>query len=227
LKGRGDAGSARALMRRGMSSFLRGIAQVARSGGGRARLGPETVNRVVRAWGDDLLAGYRTDPSRILLPLRARHGGDLVALRDLEFSSVCLHHLLPFTGRAHLAYAPAGRITGLSRLAKLVDCLSRRLQLQEPLTREIAEEIQRQLAPEGAVCVIEASHTCMTSRGDRRGARILTTAFTGVFRANAARRREVVALLQVRGGAAATGVGRTRAARRARGKPSGRRRTPA
>ncbi len=221
MKDRGDARPARALMRRGMSDFLRGIEQVARSGGGRARLGPETVSRVVRAWGDDLLAGYRMDPSRILLPLRAREGGDLVALRDLEFTSVCLHHLLPFTGRVHLAYAPSERITGLSRLARLVDCLSRRLQLQEPLTLEIAQEIQRQLSPEGAACLIEASHTCMSSRGDRRGARIVTSAFTGVFRANAARRREVVAILQT--GVPEAGLaGRTRAARRARKKGSSR-----
>ena len=91
-------------------------------------------------------------------------------------------------GRVHLAYAPAGRITGLSRLGRLVDCLSRRLQLQETLTRDIAAAIQRHLLPEGAACVIEATHTCMTMRGERKTRSVVVTAaFTGVYEANASR----------------------------------------
>lgn len=183
------------LMLQGMEKFLRGVGSLsgARTGsrGGRVR----DAAQVVRTWQEDLLAGYREDPSSMLTPLATRARDDLVAVRDLEFSSVCRHHLLPFTGRVHLAYAPAGRITGLSRLSRLVDCLSRRLQLQESLTREVADAIQDQLRPEGAACLIEATHACMTMRGARRRGRIVTAAFTGSFRRSAARRREVTALL--------------------------------
>jgi GTP cyclohydrolase I len=182
-------------MQQGMESFLRGVGRLAGDPalprGARRRGAAQVVN----AWQDDLLAGYGEDVTTLLAPLSTRMREDLVAVRDLEFASVCRHHLLPFTGRVHLAYAPSGRITGLSRLSRLVDCLSRRLQLQESLTREVAEAIQAQLAPDGAACVIEATHACMTMRGSRRHGRIVTAAFTGSFRRSAARRREVTALL--------------------------------
>lgn len=182
------------LMRDGLATFLEGALRVA---GGVPKVASANLSaRVAKTWRDELLAGYRQDPASILSPLRSRPARDLVAARDLEFTSTCRHHLLPFTGRVHLAYAPAGRITGLSRLGRLVDCLSRRLQLQETLTREIAAAIQRHLIPEGAACVIEATHACMTMRGARKTRSVIVTAaFTGVYRANASRRREVLALL--------------------------------
>jgi len=182
-------------MREGVARFLEGVAEI--SGRDRRTLRTGKVPaRVARAWRDELLAGYRQDPASILTPLSARSTGGLVATRDIEFSSVCMHHLLPFQGRVHVAYAPDGRITGLSRLTRLVDCLSRRLQLQEGLTRQIVDEIQRQIEPNGAVCVIEASHTCMTMRGARKAqTRVVTMAFSGVFRKSAARRREALAAL--------------------------------
>jgi len=169
---------------------------------------------VARAWRDELLAGYASDPAKILRPLSARSTEDLIAVRDIEFTSVCQHHLMPFVGRVHIAYAPDGRITGLSSLGRLVDCLSRRLQLQEALTRQIADAIQTHLRPAGAVCVVEASHTCMTTRGSRKtGSRIVTAAFTGSFRRSAASRREVLTLLSRPAGGAS---GPRRSTRRAR-----------
>lgn len=181
------------LMRRGIATFLRGAQEVS---GARRLAGAGVPALVARAWRDDLLAGYRLDPAEILRPLSARSTEDLVAARDIEFTSICMHHLMPFVGRVHIAYAPDGRITGLSRLASLVDCLSRRLQLQETLTRQIADAIQRHLAPAGAACLIEASHTCMTMRGSRKSrSRIVTVAFTGSFRRDVAARREVLSLL--------------------------------
>jgi GTP cyclohydrolase IA len=209
-RGRPDA-----LLRRGVEIFLRGVDRIAREDLPQGSI-PARAARVARAWQDDLLAGYKQDASRLLTPLAARVHQDLVAVRDLEFASVCRHHLLPFSGRVHLAYAPAGRITGLSRLARLVDCLAKRLQLQESLTREVADAIQQQLAPEGAACVIEADHACMTMRGSRPRGRIVTAAYTGSFRRSAVRRREVTALLLGRGAAAAPAPASRPAARRKR-----------
>lgn len=185
------------LMRRGVATFLEGVRAAAGRvpAGGRLRLGAVPA-RVARAWRDDLLSGYRQDPAEVLRPLPARSAEHLIAVRDIEFTSICMHHLLPFTGRVHVAYAPSGRITGLSRIGRLVDCLSRRLQLQEHLTRQIAAALQTHLRPAGAACVVEASHSCVTMRGARKTrSTIVTAAFTGVFRSSAARRREALAIL--------------------------------
>ena len=191
---RRGGGPAARQMRRGMETFMDGVRRLAREGGARAPARGSAA-LAARAWREDLLAGYAQDPAALLTSLKVSAPEDLVALRDLEFSSVCRHHLLPFTGLVHLAYAPRRSITGLSRLTRLVDCLSRRLQLQETLTREIADQLQRQLRPFGAACVIEATHACMSMRGARRHARVVTTSFTGTFRTNASLRKEVTAVL--------------------------------
>ncbi len=184
-------------MRDGVATFLQGV-EMATGVSRRETRG--VPGRVARAWRDELLAGHKQDPSRILRPLRSRSSEDLVAARDLAFTSICRHHLLPFHGHVHLAYLPAGRITGFSRLSRLVDCLSRRLQLQELLTRQIADALQAGLQPAGAACVIEATHTCMTLGWipSARG-RIVTAAFTGSLRRNSAKRREVLGALGYRG----------------------------
>jgi len=185
-------------MRRGIAQFLEGAR--AASGAGRKLATGGVPGLVARAWRDELLAGYRSDPAAILKPLATRARDGLVVARDIEFTSICRHHLLPFSGRAHLVYAPDGRITGLSRLGRLVDCLSRRLQLQESLTREIASAMQRHLRPAGAACVIEATHTCMTMRGARKSrASIVTSAFTGTLAKSASARREALAILSLSG----------------------------
>ncbi len=184
-------------MRRGIALFVEGIGRTTGAAGTPKGLAG-APRRIARAWTTDLLAGYRQDPAAILAAMRTRAPRDLVAVRDIAFSSVCMHHLLPFHGRAHLAYAPDGRITGLSRLGRLVDCLSRRLQIQESLTRQIVDALQNHLAPRGAACVLEATHTCVTTRGARKsGSRIVTTAFTGTWARSPAARREVLALLGV------------------------------
>jgi len=176
-----------------------GIRDFLSSALGRALRGDlkRTPGRVARAWRDDLLAGYREDPARILVPLRAERSRDLVALREIDFVSTCAHHLLPFHGKVHLAYLPGGRITGLSRLPKLVRCLSRRLQIQEDLTRQIVQAIDRHLAPEGAACVIEAVHLCMIARGGRGSTgTVLTAAVSGVFERSGREKASILALLQ-------------------------------
>lgn len=185
----------------GMARFIRGIRGIAGLGDSGGLGVDRAAARVARTWTHELLAGYRTDPAGILRPIAARASEGLVVATDIEFSSICRHHLLPFAGRVHVGYAPAGRITGLSRLVKVVDCLSRRLQLQETLTAEIAAAIQTALAPEGAACVIEASHSCMTTRGPRKAnTRIVTTACTGAFLREASRRREVLSLMTSQSG---------------------------
>ncbi|MBI3448354.1 MAG: GTP cyclohydrolase I [Acidobacteria bacterium] len=207
-----------------LAGMARGIREFLRAAIGRALEGEltRTPGRVARAWNDDLLAGYREDPAAILTPLRSERSRDLVALRGIEFVSTCSHHLLPFHGTVHLAYLPDGRITGISRLPKLVRCLSRRLQIQEDLTRRLADELARGLRPRGAACVIEASHLCMSARGGRGSSgTVVTTAFTGVYESDARERSQIVSLLlgRARDGRGVRAGGRSRregTARRAR-----------
>jgi GTP cyclohydrolase I len=140
----------------------------------------KTPARVAQAWAEELLAGYGTDPLEQLQwePAEGDHG--LVAIRDIDFQSVCLHHLLPFTGQASIAYLPDRRLAGLSKFPRLVDCLSRRLQLQERLTHQILDTIQQVLQPRGAACLLVAEHQCMSCRGVRRpSARVATVAVRG------------------------------------------------
>ena len=120
---------------------------------------------------------------------------DLVVLRGVHFVSVCVHHLLPFHGTAHVAYLPDGRLAGLSKIVRLIDTLSRRLQLQERLTRQITSALQAALRPAGAACRIEAEHFCMTARDARRqGVRVITAAYSGVFERRPALRAEFLRL---------------------------------
>lgn len=147
------------------------------------------------AWNREILAGYRADPGRILrATFRSREDG-MVVVRDIPFVSVCAHHLLPFLGRAHVAYLPSGRLVGLSKIARLVDALSRRLQLQERLSRQIVEALDRALGPAGAACRMEAEHLCMTIRGARkRSTRVVTAAYAGAFRKSPSLRAEFLRL---------------------------------
>ncbi len=195
-----DHAASVALMRRGIELFVAGIAAGAPDAPG-ARAMAGTPARVASAWSRDLLAGYRQDPAAILEPLAERTAArGLVAVRDIAFTSICMHHLLPFEGKAHVAYAPDGRFAGLSRVARRVVCLARRLQLQELRGAQIAEAIQEHLQPLGAACVLEAGHACVAARGARKtGSRIVTAAFTGEFKSSAARRREVLAILRSSG----------------------------
>ena len=142
----------------------------------------DTPARVVRAY-EEWFGGYAQDPARILGRRFASAGyDDLVLLRDIPLRSTCEHHMAPITGVAHLAYLPGEHVVGLSKLARLVDAYARRLQIQERLTVEIADALQRELQPRGVAVVIRASHGCMTSRGVHvHGSAMVTRRLLGAF----------------------------------------------
>jgi GTP cyclohydrolase I len=156
----------------------------------------KTPGRVAKAWVDDLVSGYATDPAGELTSVAAPELCGPVLAKDIRFASVCVHHLLPFTGLAHVAYLPAERLAGLSKLGRVVDALSRRLQIQEHLTGRIAATLESALAPRAVLVVLDAEHTCMTLRGVRKeGSRLVTYAATGLWANDVAARREILDLL--------------------------------
>ncbi|MGH2785488.1 MAG: GTP cyclohydrolase I FolE [Actinomycetota bacterium] len=158
----------------------------------------ETPRRVAEAYAD-LFAGMSIDPVSVLEPLPDERGSGLILVREITFASICEHHLLPFLGRAAVGYVPGpdGRITGLSKMARVVEVLARRPQVQERLVRQIADAIEEALSPSGVVVVIEAEHMCMTLRGVRKpGSTVVTTEFRGLLADDAAARAEVLALVR-------------------------------
>jgi GTP cyclohydrolase IA len=155
----------------------------------------KTPNRVARAYGE-LMAGLQEDPKRHLKTVFTEEYDEVVLLRNIEFHSLCEHHLLPFTGRAHVAYLPDGKVVGLSKLARLVEGFARRPQVQERLTTQIADALMEELSPAGAACVIEAVHTCMTIRGAKKhGSTMVTSALRGIFKENPSSRSEILSLI--------------------------------
>src|SRR6476659_363009 len=156
-----------------------------------------TPSRVARMW-SELLAGYRENPAAPLATTFDVAHGELVLVKDIAFSSMCEHHMLPFTGHAHIAYLPAaGRVTGLSKLARLVDGFARRLQVQERLTVQIADALEAMLEPAGVLVVVDAEHTCMGLRGIRKpGSSTVTTSARGIYRDDSCARAEVLGLLR-------------------------------
>ena len=140
----------------------------------------------------ELLEGYRTDPIALVNEALFEVTYDeMVLVRDIEFYSLCEHHLLPFLGRAHVAYMPNGRVIGLSKIPRIVDLFARRLQLQERMTRQIADIVKELLKPRGVAVVIEGMHLCAMMRGVKKHeARMTTSAMLGVFRSNMATRQE-------------------------------------
>lgn len=162
----------------------------------------ETPRRVAEAYAD-LFAGLAVDPASVVTPLTEERGHGLIMVRDIQVLSVCEHHLLPFAGRAAVAYLPNedGRICGLSKLPRLVEVLCRRPQVQERLVREIADALERALEPRGVFALVEAEHMCVSMRGARKpGSVTVTTEARGVFAADPPARTELVAL--ARGGSA-------------------------
>ena len=159
----------------------------------------QTPRRVAEAYAE-LFAGVREEPREHLGVTFDEGHKELVVLRDIPFASLCEHHLMPFTGVAHVGYIPQGRVVGLSKLARLVEGYARRPQVQERLTSEIADALMEEIAPDGCGVVIEAVHTCMTIRGIRKpGATMVTSAVRGGFRRRPATRAEFFSI--VRGGA--------------------------
>ena len=142
----------------------------------------KTPERVARSM-QDLTSGYGLDPVAILRSAMFHEEcSQMVVVRDIEFYSLCEHHILPFFGKVHVAYIPDGCITGLSKIPRAVDCLARRLQVQERLTRQICESIQQALSPLGVMVVVEAQHMCMQMRGVEKQNSITTTSdFSGAF----------------------------------------------
>ena len=153
-----------------------------------------TPERVARMY-HELLSGYRQDPHKIVNDAMFEETYDeMVVVRDIEFYSLCEHHLLPFLGRAHVAYFPRGRVVGLSKIPRIVDMFAKRLQVQERMTRQIAEFLQELLNPYGVAVVIEGLHLCATMRGVKKhDARMTTSAMLGAFRKDMATREEFLA----------------------------------
>lgn len=150
-----------------------------------------TPNRVARMY-PELLAGYRTDPNTLVNgALFTVDYDDMVIVRDIEFYSLCEHHMLPFIGRAHVAYIPSGKVIGLSKIPRIVDMFSRRLQVQERMTRQIADFINDLIKPQGVAVVMEALHLCSMMRGVKKhDARMTTSTMLGTFRTKIATREE-------------------------------------
>jgi GTP cyclohydrolase I len=155
----------------------------------------ETPDRVARMYAE-MFAGLRKDPAEPLQKTFTQKYDEMVLVKDIGFESMCEHHLLPFIGRAHVAYLPNGKIAGLSKLARVVELLSRRPQVQERMTEEIADLVMHHLDARGVGVILEASHTCMTVRGIRKATSICTTsAVRGVFKTNQSTRAELMALI--------------------------------
>ena len=147
---------------------------------------------------EEIFSGLKQDPQKELEVILDQKHAEIILLKGISLYSVCEHHLLPFIGRAHIAYIPkGGRVTGLSKLARVVDILSKRLQVQERLTTQIAEIIMSKLKPQGCMVVIEAEHMCMSMRGVKKpGALTVTSAVRGIFKENEKTRSETLALIK-------------------------------
>jgi GTP cyclohydrolase I len=155
----------------------------------------ETPARVARMYAE-LFSGLRQNPRTHLQKFFTQEYDEVVLVRDIAFNSVCEHHLLPFMGLAHIAYIPNGKVIGLSKLARVVEVVSKRPQVQERMTEDIANLLVEELDAKGVAVVIEASHTCMTIRGVRKpGSMCVTSAMKGVFRSNLSSRAEVMTLI--------------------------------
>ena len=159
----------------------------------------KTPERVAKAM-QFLTNGYQLNPDEIIeSAIFHEDYSEMVIVKDIEVYSMCEHHMVPIFGKAHVAYIPDGKIVGLSKIPRVVDAFSRRLQVQERLTLEIRDAIQRTLAPKGVAVVIECAHMCMQMRGVQKQNSVTTTsAFTGLFMTNDATRREFINLVQAK-----------------------------
>ena len=157
----------------------------------------DTPKRVVKAY-EELFAGYNSDPEEILQRTFSETEGydEMVILRDIRFESHCEHHMLPVIGRGHVAYLPDRRVVGISKLARVIEAYSKRLQIQERMTAQIANAIQNVLEPKGVAVVLRAAHQCMTCRGVHKpGVTMTTSHMIGAFRSNPATRQEFLSMV--------------------------------
>lgn len=161
----------------------------------------DTPRRVARMYAE-LFSGLHLDPGRHLKRVFVEEYDELVLVRDIAFNSMCEHHLLPFIGKAHVGYLPNGKVAGLSKLARVVDEVSRRPQVQERMTHTIADLMHHELDAKGVVVVLEAEHTCMSIRGVKKpGSVTITSAVRGLFLTNQSSRAEVMSLINQRSSA--------------------------
>jgi len=157
----------------------------------------ETPRRVAEMY-EEIFSGINQNPEKELEVILDQKHEEIILLKNIPFQSLCEHHLMPFIGRAHIAYIPkGGRVTGLSKLARVLDTLSKRPQVQERLTTQVAEIIMRKLKPQGCMVVIEADHLCMSFRGVKKpGTLTVTSAVRGIFKENEKTRAETLALIK-------------------------------
>lgn len=155
----------------------------------------ETPHRVAKSW-RELFSGYNKDPASVLKTFAAGGYDQIVLLKDIEMYSTCEHHLQPFVGKAHIAYIPNGRVVGISKLARLLEIIARRLQIQERIGEQVTTALMTSLGAKGAACVIEAKHFCMCARGvGKQNSIMVTSSIRGVFREDRAARAELMGLL--------------------------------
>lgn len=155
----------------------------------------ETPARVARMYAE-MFSGLKQDPREHTQKFFTQQYDEVVLVRDISFSSMCEHHLLPFIGHAHVAYIPKGKVIGLSKIARVVEVIARRPQVQERMTEDIANLLVAELDAKGVAVVVEASHSCMTIRGIRKpGSSMVTSAMKGLFRSNLSSREEVMQLI--------------------------------
>ena len=162
----------------------------------------DTPKRVVKAYGD-WFSGYAIDPDEYLLRTFEEVGGydEMIVLRDIDYESHCEHHMAPIIGKVHVGYLPKGRVVGISKLARVVEAYARRFQVQEKMTAQIANCIQRALDPAGVAVVVEGAHECMTTRGiHKRGVSMVTSKMLGAFRDDARTRAEFLQFIDVGAG---------------------------
>ncbi len=156
----------------------------------------DTPKRIIKSW-DELYCGYKQDPASLMTVFDSDGCDQIVLLKDIEMFSVCEHHMLPFFGKAHVAYIPDGKVIGISKLARLVDMYARRLQIQERIGEQVTAALMKYLQPKGAACIIEAVHMCMRMRGVGKQESIMSTSsLKGAFFTNAGARIELMGLIK-------------------------------
>lgn len=156
----------------------------------------ETPARVTRMY-EEIFAGYEVEPREVLGVMFDENHEELVVVKDIVYYSLCEHHMAPFFGKVHIGYLPSGKIVGLSKLARLVEAITRRLQVQERVTTTIADVLVEELAPRGVFVVVEGEHLCMCARGVKKpGSKTITTALRGLYKEDAALRAEFMTLIK-------------------------------
>jgi GTP cyclohydrolase I len=141
----------------------------------------DTPRRVVKMW-NEIFSGYDEDPGKLLTTFTLENYDQIVLLKDIEVYSMCEHHMLPFFGKAHVAYIPDGKVIGISKLARLVDIYAKRLQIQERIGEQVTGDLMYYLQPKGAACIIEATHICMRMRGvEKQNSTMVTSSMKGIF----------------------------------------------